>query len=47
MRVTRRQILASGVDLVNRVGTSTIIHWHGQLPPLDFLPLIKTQSAGL
>jgi FtsP/CotA-like multicopper oxidase with cupredoxin domain len=21
------------VDLVNRVGTSTIIHWHGQLPP--------------
>jgi FtsP/CotA-like multicopper oxidase with cupredoxin domain len=22
-----------GVDLVNRAGTSTIIHWHGQLPP--------------
>src|SRR3981081_4313462 len=21
------------VDLVNRAGTSTIIHWHGQLPP--------------
>jgi FtsP/CotA-like multicopper oxidase with cupredoxin domain len=21
------------VDLVNRTGTSTIIHWHGQLPP--------------
>src|SRR4051794_33873649 len=21
------------VDLVNEAGTSTIIHWHGQLPP--------------
>src|SRR3981189_871290 len=21
------------VDLVNRAGTSSIIHWHGQLPP--------------
>src|SRR3979490_2223246 len=21
------------VDLVNRAGTSTIIHWHGQVPP--------------
>src|SRR6195256_3331304 len=21
------------VDLVNRAGTSTIVHWHGQLPP--------------
>src|SRR5260370_10648167 len=21
------------LDLVNRAGTSTIIHWHGQLPP--------------
>src|SRR5260221_5005717 len=21
------------VDLVNQAGTSTIIHWHGQLPP--------------
>jgi len=21
------------VDLVNRASTSTIIHWHGQLPP--------------
>src|SRR5882757_774554 len=30
-------VLAPGerfnVDLVNRAGTSTIIHWHGQLPP--------------
>jgi len=21
------------VDVVNEVGTSTIVHWHGQLPP--------------
>ncbi len=21
------------VDLANRAGTSTIVHWHGQLPP--------------
>src|SRR5713226_7696777 len=32
------------VDLVNRAGTSTIIHWHGQLPPWtqDGFPWLQT-----
>jgi FtsP/CotA-like multicopper oxidase with cupredoxin domain len=34
------------VDLVNRAGTSTIIHWHGQLPPWtqDGFPWPQTPS---
>jgi FtsP/CotA-like multicopper oxidase with cupredoxin domain len=34
------------VDLVNRTGTSTILHWHGQLPPWrqDGFPWPQTPS---
>src|SRR5258707_4764025 len=32
------------VDLVNQAGTSTIVHWHGQLPPWrqDGFPWLPT-----
>src|ERR1700730_7991394 len=34
------------VDVVNQAGTSTIVHWHGQLPPwrLDGFPWPQTPS---
>lgn len=35
------------VDLVNESGTSTIVHWHGQLPPWtqDGFPWSQTPAA--